>query len=123
MGGANPLNSPYRDLIPAECRNQRYPYGGGFRAEIPTDNLLLRLRFNRTILSNPGKDYGGPSPLTCLGATVILGLHQLTVGQADFTQQFQDKNGIPIVTVRVEYHQAHPFPSSDLIEELKESKE
>jgi hypothetical protein len=123
MGGANPSNSPYRNLIPAECRSQKYPFRNGFSAEVPTDNFLLRLRFQRTRLSNPSKDYGDPSPLTCLGSTVILGLHELVVGDADFTQQFQDKNGIPIVTVRVEYHQAHPFPPSDLIEKLRGSKE
>ncbi len=122
MGGANPLNSPYRELISPECRNIKSPLLGSFEIKSPLDNLLLRRRFQRIILSNPYSDYGKASALTCLGGTIILGLHEEKMGDSNFTQEYQDLNGTPVVTISVTYHQSHPFPPIDLIKQLKDSE-
>jgi hypothetical protein len=122
MGGAPAMTSPYYALIPDTCKKHLNIVNMGYRSEIGIDALLLRGRFKREILSDPFKNFGEPSSITCLGYSVIGALHEGEIGVANFTQQFQDKAGNPIVTVRVEYHQAHPYPPTNLINELKASQ-
>jgi hypothetical protein len=40
----------------------------------------------------------------------------------NFTQEFLDSNGNLVVTVRVEYHQTHPYPPTVLVQQMNESK-
>lgn len=122
MGGANYRNSPYVDLMPEGCKAAAGITGAGYSNDYAIDSLLLRQKVKRVVLSNPAQDFGGKSPLTCLGYTVMGGLHEREIGTANFAQRFEDKEGRPIVTVRVEYHQAHPYPPIDLINELKASQ-
>lgn len=123
MGGANVLNSPYLEFIPEACKKPAGVTSAGYMNDTSTDSLLLRHRFKRVTLANPVQDFSSANSLTCLGYVVISGLHEQEVGIANFTQQFQDAKGKPVVTVRVEYHQSHPYPPVDLIEELKARKQ
>lgn len=110
-------NSPYIEFIPQKCEEyerSNYPSWHEVR-----DSFLLRDKSIRLTLTNPIQDYGQLSPITCLGYTVIGQIHRKT----HFTQEFQDASGRPVVTVRVEYHQSHPYPPVDLIEELKASRQ
>ena len=94
--------SPYIEFIPQKCEEyerSNYPSWHNVR-----DAYLLRDKSTRLTLTNPIQDYGQLSPITCLGYTVVGQIH----ASNDFTQEFQDASGRPVVTVRVEYQQSHP---------------
>lgn len=104
-GGVSLNNSPFKDRIPGQCSGYVEHSFGNPVGRTAVDNFLVRERIRRYPLDQLVKN---SSPLIpCLGYAVLGGLHGTTPGDANFTEQYVDAKGNPIVTVRVEYNKPY----------------
>lgn len=105
MGGVGLNNSPFKDRIPAQCDGYVQHSLGTPGGRTAADNLMLRERIRRYPLEPLIKS---SSPLIpCLGYAVLGGVHDKTPGDANFTEQWLDSGGDPVVTIRVEYNKPY----------------
>lgn len=67
------------------------------------DALLLRGRISEGSIDSliNGTDLAPQ----CFGYAVLTGLHGRSAGDANFTERWIDKEGNPVISVRVQYHQ------------------
>lgn len=100
QGDINYLGSPYSSYVPEQCRPFTSVPGGSIG---PKNYLLFKVRNFDTSLNVPQPALSTVSPLTCLGYTVLGGIKNTGLSNANFTQNFKDSEGRPIVTVHVEY--------------------
>ena len=106
-GGVILNNSPFVNQITLECRNYAEQSIGGYNGSGRTtlDNFLLRGRLRRGSIDSL---VNGPD-LTkkCLGYSVLGGLHDTTPRDANFTTEWLDEHGDPVVTVSVKYSKTY----------------
>lgn len=108
-GGVSMSDSPFKDQVPEQCRGYAQKSFGTPAARTAMDSLLLRGRLQRYELNSV---INNASPLfSCLGYAVLGGLHARVPSEADFTEQFVDASGNPVVTVRVEYQKTYAVSS------------
>lgn len=109
MGGVSMSDSPFKDQVPEQCRGYAQKSFGTPAARTAMDSLLLRGRLQRYELNSV---INNASPLfSCLGYAVLGGLPARVPSEADFTEQFVDASGNPVVTVRVEYQKTYAVSS------------
>lgn len=105
VGGVSLNNSPFKDRIPEQCVGYAGRSLGTPSGRTLTDEFLLRARLRRGSIE--GLVNGPDLTPACLGYAVLGGLHDKTAGGANFTEQWLDAKGNPIVTVRVEYNKPY----------------
>lgn len=102
-GGVGLSTSPIKELVPERCtrfvdgRSRMTPGGRTL-----LDVLLLRERVRRTNATFLVSSNSITAP--CFGFAIAGGLHAETPHEANFTDQWIDEMGDPVVTVQVKYH-------------------
>ena len=87
-------------------RGGQMPHGRIVRAFKVVDASQHQQRYELNSVIN------NASPLfSCLGYAVLGGLPARVPSEADFTEQFVDASGNPVVTVRVEYQKTYAVSS------------
>jgi hypothetical protein len=103
-GGVSLNNSPFKDQIPERCLTYAQRSFGTPGGRTALDNFLLQRRLTRQPIE--GLTSGQNLARDCLGYAVLSGLHGVP-WVSDFTEQWVDKSGDPIVTVRVEFDKTY----------------
>lgn len=101
-GGVILRTSPFKDRVPEVC----VKYADGRSSMTPPgrtaiDSLLLRDRVMRWDINSL---LNGTNLMPqCAGYAVLMGMHARSAGEANFTDQWVDANGDPVVTITVTY--------------------
>lgn len=84
---------------------------GGYRGggRIVQDNLLLRGRITRGSIE--GLIYGPDLAKKCFGYALLGGLHDATPSDANFSEEWLDVQGNPVITVSVSYNKTYATKS------------
>lgn len=107
--GVSLNNSSFKDSIPTQCSGYVEKSFGTPAGRTLIDEILLIERTRRYSLDQL---ISNSSPLIpCLGYAVLGGLHGGK--DANFTDQYVDVDGTPIVTVRIEFHKKYVPETGD----------
>ena len=108
MGGVSLKRSPFADRVPADCVGYADRIGQTNHYSLNSRSLLFDVLNFRGRVSEgtidtllDGRDYA----IKCFGYAILNGLHGDAAGVANFTERWVDKEGRPVVSVSVQYHQ------------------
>lgn len=100
----------YKDQIPDYCKDfamRSSDRPGGSWGTTNVDSFLLRGRVRRSEMKYLVN--GTSKAPACLGYAVLTGIrNDKYAPDANFTEQWLDTQGDPVITVHVQYHKAYP---------------